>query len=82
MKIALNQKIFLGFASASGKGLALSTFVMASLLVGAQHAQAERDREFVKVDGTNYCFGFDRDVDFYWPGKGGGGSGLSPGEVH
>ena len=84
MKTALNQKIFLGFASASGKGLALSTFVMASLLVCAQHAQAERDREFVEVDGKKYCFGFDRNVDFYWPGPGSGqgGKGLKPGETH
>ena len=79
MKTALNQNIFLGFASASVKGLALPTFVMASLLVGAPHAQAERDRKFLTVDGTKYCFGFDGAVSFAWPG---GSGGLQPGESH
>ena len=57
---------------------------MATLLVGVPHAQAERDREFVEVDGKKYCFGFDRNVDFYWPGPGSGqgGKGLKPGEIH
>lgn len=79
MNRAPKQPFLLGFASASVKGLALPTFVMASLLVGAPHAQAERNREFITVDGKRYCFGFDGAVSFDWPG---GGGGLQPGERH
>ena len=79
MKTAPKQPFLLGFASASVKGLALPAFVMASLLVGAPHAQAERDREFLTVDGTKYCFGFDGAVSFAWPG---GGGELQPGQSH
>lgn len=72
---------FFWMAGASSKGITLSAFVLASLLVGGQHARAELDSEFVKVDGTKYCVGFDNDVKFIWPGKGGGkGNGLFPGE--
>ena len=59
----------------------MPTFVMASLLVGVPYAQAERDREFIAVDGTRYCFGFDGAVSFTWPG-GDGSPGLQLGETH